>query len=69
MSSSIASRRSVSWARASSVTAPAAAAANLPLDQAIGYEREMQAITFATEDAAEGRAAFAEKRTGTFQGR
>ena len=51
------------------MTAPAAAAANLPLDQAIGYEREMQAITFATEDAAEGRAAFAEKRTGTFQGR
>lgn len=45
------------------------AAWNLPLDQAIGYEREMQAITFATEDAAEGRAAFAEKRTGTFQGR
>lgn len=42
---------------------------NLPLDQAIGYEREMQAITFATEDAAEGRVAFAEKRTGTFQGR
>lgn len=45
------------------------AAYNLPQDQAIAYEREMQAITFATEDAAEGRAAFAEKRDGVFRGR
>ncbi|UFU06194.1 enoyl-CoA hydratase/isomerase family protein [Ruania halotolerans] len=45
------------------------AAQNLPLDQAIGYERELQAITFATADAAEGRTAFTEKRTGTFHGR
>ena len=45
------------------------AAVNLPLDQAIAYEREMQGITFATEDAAEGRAAFAEKRPATFHGR
>lgn len=45
------------------------AAWNLPQDQAIAYEREMQGITFATEDAAEGRAAFAEKRDGVFRGR
>lgn len=45
------------------------AAANLPQEQAISYEREMQAITFATEDAAEGRAAFAERRDGIFHGR
>ncbi|GGF35673.1 enoyl-CoA hydratase [Microbacterium sorbitolivorans] len=45
------------------------AAANLPQDQAIAYEREMQGITFATADAAEGRAAFAEKRDGVFHGR
>lgn len=45
------------------------AAWNLPHDQAIAYEREMQGIAFATEDAAEGRAAFAEKRAGIFRGR
>lgn len=45
------------------------AAWNLPQDQAIAYEREMQGITFATADAAEGRAAFAEKRPGAFLGR
>ncbi|UNK70513.1 enoyl-CoA hydratase/isomerase family protein [Microbacterium sp. H1-D42] len=45
------------------------AAWNLPQDQAIAYEREMQGITFATDDAAEGRAAFAEKRPATFRGR
>ncbi|MDY0908233.1 enoyl-CoA hydratase/isomerase family protein [Microbacterium sp. CFBP9034] len=45
------------------------AAYNLPLDQAIGYERELQGIAFATEDAAEGRAAFAERRPGDFHGR
>ncbi|GAA1702854.1 enoyl-CoA hydratase/isomerase family protein [Microbacterium sediminicola] len=45
------------------------AAYSLPLDQAIAYEREMQGITFATEDAAEGRAAFAEKRPAVFSGR
>jgi enoyl-CoA hydratase/carnithine racemase len=37
--------------------------------QAIQYEREMQAICLATEDAAEGRAAFAAKRPGRFTGR
>jgi len=45
------------------------AAANMSHDQAIAYEREMQAVAFATEDAAEGRAAFAERRPGTFLGR
>jgi len=45
------------------------AAYNLPLDQAIAYEREMQGITFATADAAEGRAAFTERRPGVFRGR
>ncbi|WP_194421407.1 enoyl-CoA hydratase/isomerase family protein [Microbacterium abyssi] len=45
------------------------AAWNMPQDQAIAYEREMQGITFATEDAAEGRAAFAEKRSGVFHAR
>ncbi|MFT4280640.1 enoyl-CoA hydratase/isomerase family protein [Microbacterium sp.] len=45
------------------------AAQNLPQDQAIAYERELQGITFATEDAAEGRAAFAEKRVPVFRGR
>jgi 1,4-dihydroxy-2-naphthoyl-CoA synthase len=29
----------------------------------------MQGIAFATQDAAEGRAAFAEKRDGVFRGR
>jgi enoyl-CoA hydratase/carnithine racemase len=45
------------------------AARNLPADQAIAYERELQAITFATDDAREGRAAFAEKRPGVFHRR
>jgi enoyl-CoA hydratase/carnithine racemase len=45
------------------------AARNMGLAQAIQYEREMQAICLATEDAAEGRAAFAAKRPGRFTGR
>lgn len=45
------------------------AAFNLPLAQAVAYEREMQGITFATEDAAEGRTAFSEKRPGIFHRR
>ena len=45
------------------------AAYNLPHDQAMAYERDLQAITFATEDAAEGRRAFAERRDGVFRGR
>jgi len=42
---------------------------NLPLAQAVAYERELQGITFATDDATEGRAAFAEKRPGVFHRR
>ena len=42
---------------------------NLPQEQAIAYERDLQTVTFATEDAAEGRRAFAEKRTGVFHRR
>jgi enoyl-CoA hydratase/carnithine racemase len=45
------------------------AAANMPQDAAIRYERDLQTVTFATEDAQEGRAAFAEKRGGTFHRR
>lgn len=42
------------------------AAWDLPQSQALAYERELQTVTFATDDAAEGRKAFAEKRTGVF---
>lgn len=42
------------------------AAANMPQEQAIAYERDLQTICFATDDAAEGRRAFAEKRSGVF---
>ncbi|MDT3345008.1 enoyl-CoA hydratase/isomerase family protein [Microbacterium aquilitoris] len=45
------------------------AAYNMPQDAAIAYERDLQTITFATADAAEGRRAFAEKRPGVFTGR
>ncbi|MFV0359418.1 enoyl-CoA hydratase/isomerase family protein [Tropicimonas sp.] len=45
------------------------AAFNMPLERAIAYERDLQAICFATEDAAEGRAAFAEKRQPAFRRR
>jgi len=45
------------------------AAFNLPLAQAVAYERDLQGITFATDDATEGRAAFAEKRSGVFHRR
>jgi enoyl-CoA hydratase len=40
----------------------------MPLDAAVGYERDLQTICFATEDAAEGRAAFKERREGIFRG-
>ncbi|MFG2427732.1 enoyl-CoA hydratase/isomerase family protein [Streptomyces sp. NPDC048590] len=45
------------------------AAGNLPEDQALAYERDLQTICFATEDAAEGRRAFAEKRPPVFRKR
>jgi enoyl-CoA hydratase/carnithine racemase len=46
-----------------------AAARAMGLEQAIQYEREMQAICMGTQDAAEGRRAFAEKRPARFVGR
>ena len=39
------------------------------VEDAIAYERDLQAICFATEDAAEGRAAFKEKRQPVFKRR
>lgn len=45
------------------------AAHTMPWDKAIDYERDLQAICFATDDAKEGRAAFAEKRTPVFRRR
>ncbi|MDX3110133.1 enoyl-CoA hydratase/isomerase family protein [Nonomuraea angiospora] len=45
------------------------AAYSMPLDQAIQYERDLQTVCFATQDAAEGRAAFAERREPVFEGR
>ncbi len=45
------------------------AAFEMPLGRAIDYERHLQTICFGTADAAEGRAAFAERRAPRFQGR
>lgn len=45
------------------------AAFTMPQEQAIDYERDLQTICFATEDAAEGRAAFKEKRQPNFKRR
>lgn len=45
------------------------AAFNMPLERAITYERDLQAVCFATDDAKEGRAAFAEKRLPVFRRR
>jgi enoyl-CoA hydratase len=41
----------------------------VPLETAIQYERDLQTICFATQDADEGRRAFKEKRTPVFEGR
>jgi enoyl-CoA hydratase/carnithine racemase len=41
----------------------------LSIANAIAYERDLQAICFATEDAREGRAAFKEKRAPVFKRR
>lgn len=45
------------------------AAVSMPLEKAIEYERDLQTICFATEDAMEGRAAFKEKRIPAFKRR
>jgi enoyl-CoA hydratase/carnithine racemase len=45
------------------------AAYTMSFDDAMRYERDLQTICMATDDAAEGRAAFAEKRPATFRGR
>lgn len=45
------------------------AAHHLTVDDAIRYERDLQTLTFYTEDAEEGRRAFQEKRPGVFRGR
>ena len=43
------------------------AAFAMPQEKAIEYERDLQTICFATSDAAEGRAAFKEKRQPQFR--
>lgn len=45
------------------------AAWGMNVEDAITYERDLQTICFATEDAAEGRRAFAEKRSAVFRRR
>lgn len=45
------------------------AAYAMPLEMAIQYERDLQTVCFATDDAAEGRAAFKERRPASFRGR
>lgn len=45
------------------------AAFSMPQEKAIEYERDLQTICFATQDALEGRAAFKEKRSPDFRRR
>ncbi|ESQ88339.1 enoyl-CoA hydratase [Asticcacaulis sp. AC460] len=45
------------------------AAHTMPYEKAVEYERDLQTICFATEDAREGRAAFKEKRAPLFKRR
>ena len=45
------------------------AAYTMPIETAIQYERDLQTVCFATDDANEGRAAFKERRPATFTGR
>ena len=45
------------------------AAYSMPEDKALEYERDLQTICFATEDATEGRRAFTEKRAPVFRRR
>ncbi|KGT86040.1 enoyl-CoA hydratase [Erwinia typographi] len=44
------------------------AAVNMPLDQAVRYERDLRTICFYTDDAREGKTAFKEKRAPHFRG-
>jgi enoyl-CoA hydratase/carnithine racemase len=70
--------RAIQLARVIATRAPIAAQAakrnlraafEMPLSRAIDYERQLQTICFATDDAAEGRAAFADRRAPVFRGR
>lgn len=45
------------------------AAYTMPMEMAIQYERDLQTVCFATEDAREGRAAFKERRAPVFRRR
>jgi enoyl-CoA hydratase/carnithine racemase len=45
------------------------AAHSMPAEKAIEYERDLQTICFATDDAREGRAAFKERRNPVFRRR
>ncbi|MAU19137.1 MAG: enoyl-CoA hydratase [Martelella sp.] len=45
------------------------AAFSMPMEKAVEYERDLQTVCFATEDAAEGRLAFKEKRVPNFRRR
>ncbi len=45
------------------------AAYTMPLEMAIQYERDLQTVCFATDDAKEGRAAFKDRRPAVFKGR
>jgi enoyl-CoA hydratase len=44
------------------------AALSIPLENCIQYERDLQTVAFATDDAAEGIAAFKAKRAAVFTG-
>jgi enoyl-CoA hydratase len=44
------------------------AAFTMPFEMAVQYERDLQTVCFATEDASEGRAAFKERRPAVFKG-
>lgn len=45
------------------------AAYRMPVEEAVKYERDLQTICMATEDAAEGRNAFKDKRKPQFKGK